>query len=90
MEKFIFWAFASVNIIGLLLMRIDKMRAKHKQYRISENTLWAIAFLGGAIGMTMGMRIYRHKTKHLSFKLGFPVLALLQGIFIVYFLALLS
>lgn len=59
-------------------MKIDKQRAIRKQYRIRENTLWLTALLGGAIGTTIGMNVFRHKTKHLSFKFGFPILAVLD------------
>ena len=63
-----------MNVIGLLIMKVDKSRAKKHQYRISENTLWLVAIFGGAVGATAGMRIYRHKTKHFSFKVGFPLI----------------
>ena len=65
-------------------MKADKKRAKKKQYRISEKTLWLIALAGGAAGMTMGMQKFRHKTKHLSFKLGLPFVMVCQ--FLVVFL----
>jgi uncharacterized membrane protein YsdA (DUF1294 family) len=68
-------AFLIMNIVGLLIMGVDKKRAIKHQYRISEKSLWLVALFGGALGATAGMRLYRHKTKHLSFKIGFPVLA---------------
>ena len=76
-----------INLFGYSLMGIDKSRAKKNQYRISERTLWLVALFGGAIGTTVGMERFRHKTKHLSFKLGFPVLAVIQ---IVVFTLLLT
>lgn len=69
-----------MNLIGLLIMGEDKKRAKKHEYRISERTLWMVAIFGGAIGTTAGMQFYRHKTKHTSFKLGFPILAILEMI----------
>jgi uncharacterized membrane protein YsdA (DUF1294 family) len=65
-------------------MKIDKNRAIKHRYRIREKTLWLVAFFGGAVGTTMGMQIFRHKTKHLSFKIGFPLLAIGEIILIVY------
>lgn len=76
-------AFLVMNISGLLIMGEDKKRAKKHQYRISERTLWLVALFGGAVGTTAGMQLYRHKTKHLSFKFGFPFLA---GIELVLFI----
>ena len=67
-----------MNLAGLLIMGEDKKRAKRHQYRISERTLWLVAIFGGAVGTTAGMQAFRHKTKHTSFKLGFPVLAIIE------------
>ena len=61
----------------------DKKRARKHQYRISERTLWLVAFFGGAIGTTAGMQVYRHKTKHTSFKFGFPILAIIEFIIFI-------
>ncbi len=73
-----------MNLIGFVIMKLDKNRAMKHQYRISESTLWLIAFLFGAVGMTLGMKVFRHKTKHLQFKIGLPTLSLLQIIICLY------
>ncbi|MEH7491332.1 DUF1294 domain-containing protein [Neobacillus niacini] len=78
-------AYIMMNLIGLIVMKVDKDRAKKHQYRISENTLWLIAICGGAVGTTAGMQLYRHKTKHLNFKIGFPILAVAEVILLGYF-----
>lgn len=67
-----------INLFGFGLMGTDKRRAKRKQYRISERTLWFVALFGGATGMTIGMQTFRHKTKHIQFKYGLPVLMLIH------------
>ncbi len=82
---FVFVVFIVMNVVGLFIMGEDKKRAKRHQYRISERTLWLVALFGGAIGATAGMQVYRHKTKHTQFKIGFPVLALLELIFFIKF-----
>ncbi|WP_080844479.1 DUF1294 domain-containing protein [Cytobacillus gottheilii] len=74
-----------INIIGFLIMMIDKRRAVNQQYRISEKTLWTVAILFGAAGMTVGMNMFRHKTKHTQFKIGLPLLTIVQLV-ILYFL----
>jgi uncharacterized membrane protein YsdA (DUF1294 family) len=74
-----------INLIGLIIMKVDKQKAINHQYRISENTLWVIAFIGGALGTTLGMNLFRHKTKHLSFKIGFPILAIIEILLFVYY-----
>ncbi|WP_419955989.1 DUF1294 domain-containing protein [Neobacillus niacini] len=77
-----------MNLIGMIVMKVDKERAKKHQYRISEKTLWLVALFGGAVGTTLGMQLYRHKTKHLSFKVGFPLLAAAEIILLGYFFTL--
>ncbi|WP_353050011.1 MULTISPECIES: DUF1294 domain-containing protein [unclassified Bacillus (in: firmicutes)] len=75
-----------MNLAGFLIMGMDKKRARNNHYRISEKTLWNIAFLGGATGATAGMKHYRHKTKHAQFKYGLPLLAIIEiGIFTYLF-----
>ena len=61
------------NIITFALYGIDKGRAKMNQWRISEATLITCAFLMGGIGALLGMNVFRHKTKHLKFKLLVPL-----------------
>jgi uncharacterized membrane protein YsdA (DUF1294 family) len=84
----LFVAFIIMNLIGLIVMKIDKERAKKHQYRISEKTLWLIAIFGGAVGTTAGMQFFRHKTKHMPFKWGFPLLAAAEIILLGYFYSL--
>jgi len=62
-------------MIGFSLMNADKKRAIKHSWRIKEKTLWLVALCGGAIGAAAGMYLFHHKTKHLSFKIGFPLLA---------------
>ena len=78
----IFMAFMS--IIGFILMGIDKAKAKKGAWRIPEKTLLGIAFVGGGVGVWLGMELFRHKTKHLHFKLGVPIITLLEFIAVCY------
>jgi uncharacterized membrane protein YsdA (DUF1294 family) len=75
---------AIINFGGLILMGIDKGRAKKEAWRIPEKRLFGIAFLGGALGVIMGMYMFRHKTQHRSFKYGIPLLLILNGVVIYY------
>ncbi|WP_264738726.1 DUF1294 domain-containing protein [Cytobacillus firmus] len=79
-----------MNVAGFYLMKLDKEKAKRNQYRISEKNLWITAFLSGAAGMTLGMKTFRHKTKHVQFKYGLPILAMLEAGLLVYLVILLS
>lgn len=63
-------------------MYIDKEKAKKHKWRISENTLIILALLGGSIGSLIGMNKFRHKTKHIKFKYGIPLIIIFQMAFI--------
>lgn len=75
-----------VNTIGLIQMYEDKQRAMNGKYRIPEMNLWRIAIAGGALGSTVGMNLFRHKTKHTNFKYGMPLLALVHIGALIYFI----
>ena len=75
-----------INLIGLLIMYIDKRKAKYGRWRIPEKTLLIIAMLGGSIGTLSGMYLFRHKTQKLKFTLGFPTILISEIVIIVYFL----
>ena len=63
-----------VNALGMLFMLIDKQKARRGAWRIPEATLLTLAALGGSAGCIAGMYLFRHKTKHLKFKVGLPLL----------------
>ena len=69
-----------VNLAAFLIMDADKRRAKRGTWRISEKALFLPALLGGALGGVLGMRTFRHKTKHWYFRFGFPLLLVLQAV----------
>lgn len=66
-----------INLIGYAIMGVDKKRAIRGAWRIPEASLFTVALLGGALGCTLGMNHFRHKTRHWYFKYGMP------GIFVV-------
>jgi len=63
-----------INIIGILVMFIDKKKAEKGAWRIPEKTLFLITVLGGGIGTIAGIYLFRHKTKKLIFTIGMPVI----------------
>ena len=56
-----------INVLGFLIMGLDKAKAKKQKYRISENTLLFVALIGGSLGSYLGMYCFHHKTKHMKF-----------------------
>lgn len=67
-----------MNCIALALMMTDKLKAKKGSRRIPEKTLFLAVILGGGIGGTAGMYLFRHKTKHWYFALGFPLITIIE------------
>lgn len=67
-----------INALSLLLMLIDKLKAKKKLWRIPEKVLLGICAIGGSIGGILGMKLFHHKTLHPQFSIGIPVMLALQ------------
>ena len=67
-----------MNLAAFALMGIDKAKAKAGAWRIPEKTLFLVTTLFGGLGGTLGMNVFRHKTKHWYFKYGFPALLVIQ------------
>lgn len=67
-----------INIIAFAAMGIDKLKAAKGRWRISEKALFLLAAAGGSIGSIAGMFAFRHKTKHLSFRIGLPAILIPQ------------
>ncbi|WP_019532651.1 DUF1294 domain-containing protein [Paenibacillus ginsengihumi] len=75
----------AVNAAALAVMGYDKGQARRRGRRVAEKRLLALAAIGGAVGIWLGMRIFRHKTKHLSFVYAVPAMFLIQA-FLIYYL----
>lgn len=69
---------AAINIVAFFLYGIDKWKAQHDKWRITEATLLWIAVAGGSIGALLGMRLWHHKTQHAKFRYGLPTILILQ------------
>ena len=67
-----------MNIIGIAVMGIDKSKAKRGAWRIKEATLFGVSIIGGSIGTLLGMYMFRHKTKHIYFVIGMPLILILH------------
>lgn len=77
-----------INALGFLLMLVDKWKARKNRWRVRESTLLLIAALGGSVGSLAGMYLFRHKTRHLKFTLGIPLILAAQCIAAVLIMAL--
>ena len=76
--KFILLYLLIINAAGFLVMTIDKLYARKNMWRIPERTLLGVAAIGGSIGVWLGMYAIRHKTRHVKFVIGVPLILSLQ------------
>ena len=74
-----------MNVIGFIMMAVDKYKAKHHAWRINEKSFFLISLIGGSLGTIIGMYTFHHKTKHWYFVYGLPIILLGQvGLWILY------
>ena len=86
--KLLLYYLLIINAAGFLLMLVDKWKARKNRWRVRESTLLLIAALGGSVGSLLGMYLFRHKTLHLKFTLGIPLVLAGQCIAAVLIMAL--
>ena len=67
-----------MNVLLFFTMGADKFKAKTGRRRVPEARLFLLALLGGSLGGIGGMIVFRHKTKHNSFRFGFPAIFIAQ------------
>ena len=85
MEKILIIYFIIINLITFAVFGIDKLKAIKDKWRIPEKVLFLLSVIGGSIGATLGMYIFRHKTKKIAFRLGIPAILIVQ-IVLAYFI----
>ncbi len=81
MIKIVSLVYVIWNLCTFLLIGMDKVKARKGRWRIQEKLLLGSAFFGGALGGTLGMYVFHHKTRHWYFRYGFPFLLFLQVFF---------
>ena len=73
-----------VNISAIAVYGWDKLSAKQGWQRVPEKILLLLALLGGSLGAIAAMTFFRHKTRHLKFIYGVPMIFVLQIAALVY------
>ena len=69
----------AISLISIIVCIYDKIAAKHNpKHRTRESTLLILSAIGGSVAMLMTMHIIRHKTKHVKFMLGIPLIIIAQ------------
>ncbi len=76
--KYLLYYLILINVAAFLFMLVDKRKAIRKRWRIPERVLLGLSFIGGSLGGLLAMQLFRHKTKHLQFAIGIPVMLVLH------------
>ncbi|MGM9583026.1 MAG: DUF1294 domain-containing protein [Phascolarctobacterium sp.] len=75
----VFYYLISINIAAFVVYGLDKLWAKLRSWRVPELWLLALAAAGGSVGAYLAMQLFRHKTLHWKFRLGVPLLFVVQA-----------
>ena len=67
-----------INLIAVIVTIYDKLCAVKRRWRVKESTLLLLSALGGSICMYITMLLIRHKTRHIKFMLGIPLILIFQ------------
>ena len=72
-----------INIITFIIFGLDKHYAVKNKFRVSEATLFCLCIIGGSFLGYMGMKVFRHKTKKLYFRIGVPLIMIIEAIVLI-------
>ena len=67
-----------INVVTFFIYGMDKWKAIHGKWRISEAKLLWLAVIGGSMGAWLGMKAWHHKTMHKKFLYGIPLILIVQ------------
>ena len=72
---------ATVSLMSVIVCIYDKKISKKNdvKLRIPEKSLLIWSAAGGSVAMLICMLLIRHKTKHVKFMLGIPLIILVQA-----------
>ena len=85
----VFWGvllyLAVISMISVIVTAVDKRYSRQPRHpRVPEATLLLYAAFGGSVAMLITMLLIRHKTRHIKFMLGLPLIILFQAVMAVW------
>lgn len=76
--------FCLISLISIVVTVSDKVFAIKHKWRVRESTLFLLSAMGGSAAMYVTMILIRHKTRHIKFMLGIPVIFVLQTVILFF------
>ncbi|MGL5972696.1 MAG: DUF1294 domain-containing protein [Oscillospiraceae bacterium] len=73
-----------INIYSFFICFFDKRYSIKQKYRIPEDKMLFVCFLGGCFSFYLGMYLFRHKIKKFRFKFLVPAFCLVHILAIYY------
>ena len=75
---------AVISVFSVIMCIYDKIISKRNrvELRVSEKALMILSALGGSVAMLLTMLLIRHKTKHIKFMLGIPLIIVAQAVIV--------
>ena len=87
MQKFIAVYFIFINVAAFVVFSFDKYRSLRRASRISEKELHTFSFLGGFLGASLSMALFRHKVSKSSFLIKHILIMFMWiGVILYYFI----
>ncbi len=85
MQKLLLLYFLLINIAAFVLFTFDKYKSRVNASRTPERRLHTLSLLGGVLGASLSMILFRHKIKKTSFVLKHVTIILLWLALLVYY-----
>jgi uncharacterized membrane protein YsdA (DUF1294 family) len=85
MQKAIFIYFIFVNLAAFVVYTFDKYSSRVGAKRISEKELHTFSLIGGFLGATLSMVLFRHKVSKVSFLIKHILIMLMWIAGILYY-----
>lgn len=73
-----------ITIYTFIAFWLDKRYSVKGSWRLPEKYLLGLCLIGGSVGAYIAMKLFRHKTKHLKFTIGVPLIFLIQCVLTYY------
>ena len=85
MQKVILFYFLFINLLTFIVFTFDKFKSRVGASRISEKELHTFSIIGGFLGGSLSMALFRHKTSKPSFLIKHSIIIVLWIVFIIYY-----